>query len=402
MSNLNELSPRSLLSRNFRALYLDIFGYGILAGSTLAFLNVYVARLGASNIEMGLLSAGPALISLFIAIPIGRWLERRPLIRTTYLTSIWFRLGYVVMVLLPWFLPPPAQIGSYVLLVLIMSIPGTALAIGFNATLAATVPSDWRAHVIGRRNALMSLSMTVTALFSGQLLDRIVSPLNYQIVFGIGAIGALLSTFFLGRIQPIGPQAVAPIKAANGRALRLDLLRGPFGLVLIAYLFFYLGQAVPVPLFAKMQVDQLKLSDGVISIGTAAFNGCMLIGSLYLARLTRRFGHRGVFAIAALLYGTYPLLLGLAENNALFFAASILGGAITGVMGGAQVNRLMERVPNDDLPAHMALNNMAGNIALLVGSMLGPLLADALGLREAILLSAGLRVLAGIALVRWA
>jgi MFS family permease len=128
----------------------------------------------------------------------------------------------------------------------------------------------------------------------------------------------------------------------------------------------------------------------------------MLIGSLYLARLTRRFGHRSVFAIAALLYGTYPLLLGLAENNVLFFAASILGGAITGVMGGAQVNRLMERVPNDDLPAHMALNNMAGNIALLVGSMLGPLLADALGLREAILLSAGLRVLAGIALVRWA
>lgn len=404
MSNLNELPPRSLLRRNFRALYLDIFGYGILAGSTLAFLNVYVARLGASNIEMGLLSAGPALISLLIAMPIGRWLERRPLIRATYLSSIWFRTGYVIMVLLPWFLPPPAQIGSYVLLVLLMSIPGTALAIGFNATLAATVPPDWRAHVIGRRNALMSLSMTVTSLLSGQLLDNIVSPVNYQIVFGIGAIGAAMSTIFLGRIQPIRLQAPAPASAklGNGRALRLDLLRGPFGLMMIAYLFFYLGQAVPVPLFAKMQVDQLKLSDGVISIGTAAFNGCMLIGSLYLARLTRRFGHRGVFAIAALLYGAYPLLLGLAESTVLFFAASILGGAITGVMGGAQVNRLMERIPRDDLPAHMALNNMAGNIALLAGSMLGPLLADALGLREAILISAALRVLAGVALVRWA
>ncbi len=408
MSTLTSHPPRTLLRRNFRALYADIFGYGILAGSTLAFINVYVARLGASNIEMGLLSAGPALISLLIAMPIGRWLERRPLIRTTYLSSIWFRLGYVVMVLLPWFLPPPAQIGSYVLLVLLMSIPGTALAIGFNATLAATVPPDWRAHVIGRRNALMSLSMTATSLLSGQLLDHIVFPINYQIVFGIGVVGAAMSTVFLGRIQPIAPQTPAPASArlgngnGQGRALRLDLLRGPFGLMMIAYLFFYLGQAVPVPLFAKMQVDQLKLSDGVISIGTAAFNGCMLIGSLYLARLTRRFGHRGVFAIAALLYGAYPLLLGLAESTVLFFAASILGGAITGVMGGAQVNRLMERIPHDDLPAHMALNNMAGNIALLVGSMLGPLLADALGLREAILISAAVRVLAGVALVRWA
>ncbi len=405
MSNLNELPPRSLLRRNFRALYLDIFGYGILAGSTLAFINVYVARLGASNIEMGLLSAGPALISLLIAIPIGRWLERRSLIRTTYLSSIWFRLGYVVMVLLPWFLPAPSQISGYVLLVLLMSIPGTALAIGFNATLAATVPPDWRAHVIGRRNALMAFSMTAVSLFSGQLLDHIVFPLNYQIVFAIGAGGAALSTFFLGRIQPIGCQtasAPASAKSTTGKRLRIDLLRGPFGLVLFAYLLFYLGQAVPVPLFAKMQVDQLRLTDGVISIGTAAFNGLMLIGSLQLARLTRRFGHRGVFAITALLYGAYPLLLGLAENSVLFFAASILGGAITGVMGGAQVNRLMERIPGDDLPAHMALNNMAGNIALLVGSMVGPLLADALGLREAILLSAGLRVLAGVALVLWA
>jgi predicted MFS family arabinose efflux permease len=253
--------------------------------------------------------------------------------------------------------------------------------------------------------------MTATALLSGQLLDRIASPLNYQIVFAIGAAGAFLSTIFLGRIQPIrsiGPQTVpAPIKLANvngnGRALRLDLVRGPFGLMLTAYLFFYLGQAVPVPLFARLMVDQLRLSDGVISVGTAAFNGCMLIGSLYLVRLTRRFGHRGVFVTTALLYGTYPLLLGLARDGVLlFFAASILGGVITGVMGGAQVNRLMERIPGDDLPAHMALNNMAGNIALLVGSLLGPLLADALGLREAILLSAGLRVLAGVVLVRWA
>jgi MFS family permease len=403
VSTLTAPLPRQLLRSNFRALYADIFGYGILAGSTLAFLNVYVVRLGASNIELGLLSAGPALISLLIAIPIGRWLERRPLIRATYLSSIWFRLGYVMMVLLPWFLPPPAQISTYVLTVLVMSIPGTALAIGFNATLAATVPPEWRAHVIGRRNALMSFSMTAVALLSGQLLDHIAFPLNYQIVFAIGAAGAALSTVFLGRIKRIGPQpAQGTVKLAAGRALRIDLLRGPFGLVLIAYLVFYLGQAMPVPLFAKMQVDVLHLSDGVISLGTAAFNALMLIGSLQLARLTRRFGHRGVFVATALLYGAYPLLLGLAENGVLFFVASVLGGAITGIMGGAQINRLMERIPDDDLPAHMALNNMAGNVALLVGSLAGPLLADALGLREATLLSAGLRVLAGVALVLWA
>ena len=406
MSIQSVSSPSRILRSNFRALYADIFGYGILAGSTLAFLNVYVARLGASNIEMGMLSAGPALISLFLSMPISRWLERHPLIRVTYLSSIGFRLGYVIMVIVPWLLPPPTQIWSYVLLVLLMSIPGTLLAIGFSATLVQVVPPDWRAHVIGRRNALMAFSMTVTSLICGQLLDGITFPFNYQIVFMIGVVGAGLSTIYLGRIQPIGlapvPAMIQPARLASGRALRIDLLRGPFGPLLGAYLLFYLAQAMPVPLFAKMQVDVLQLSDGAISVGTAAFNACMLIGSLHLARLTRRHDHRRVFVAGALLYGTYPLLHGLAQNSVLFFAASVFGGLVTGVMGGAQVNRLMERVPPDDLPAHMALNNMALNTALLIGSILGPLLADRLGLREAILISAALRVLAGVALARWA
>jgi MFS family permease len=406
MSILSVSSPSHVLRSNFRSLYADIFGYGILAGSTLAFLNVYVARLGASNIDMGLLSAGPALISLLLSMPISRWLERHPLIRATYLSSIWFRLGYVIMIFLPWLLAASLQIWSYVLVVLLMSAPGTFLAIGFSAVLVEVVPPDWRAHVIGRRNALMAFSMTVTALICGQLLDGILFPLNYQIVFAIGAAGAGLSTVYLGRIRSFrSPAAAAAIDRSRqsvAQALRLDVLRGPFGRVLSAYLFFYLAQAVPVPLFAKMQVDVLHLSDGVISVGTAAFNACMLIGSLQLARLTRRHDHRRVFVVSALLYGTYPLLHGLAQNDALFFAASVLGGLVTGVMGGAQINRLMERVSPDDLPAHMALNNVALNAALLIGSILGPLLADSVGLREAILISAALRVLAGVVLARWA
>ena len=253
MSTLSAPSPSHILRNNFRALYADIFGYGILAGSTLAFLNVYVARLGASNIDMGLLSAGPALISLLLSMPISRWLERHPLIRATYLSSIWFRLGYVIMIFLPWLLAASLQVWSYVLVVLLMSVPGTFLAIGFSATLVEVVPPDWRAHVIGRRNALMAFSMTVTALICGQLLDGIRFPLNYQIVFAIGAAGAGLSTIYLGRIRPIGlksaPAVIQPVRSTSSQALRIDLLRGPFGPLLGAYLLFYLAQAVPVPLF---------------------------------------------------------------------------------------------------------------------------------------------------------
>jgi predicted MFS family arabinose efflux permease len=61
----------------------------------------------------------------------------------------------------------------------------------------------------------------------------------------------------------------------------------------------------------------------------------------------------------------------------------------------------MERAPEADRPAHMALHNLALNLGILAGSLVGPLLGDALGIRGAVLASAGLRVLAGLLLVLW-
>jgi predicted MFS family arabinose efflux permease len=61
----------------------------------------------------------------------------------------------------------------------------------------------------------------------------------------------------------------------------------------------------------------------------------------------------------------------------------------------------MERVPEDDRPAHMALHNLALNLGILSGSALGPLLGNWIGLRETLLLAAGLRFLGGIALGLW-
>ncbi len=59
--------PQSITRSNIRHLYADIFWFGILGGSALAFLNVYAARLGATAMQIGLLTAGPAIVNLLIS-----------------------------------------------------------------------------------------------------------------------------------------------------------------------------------------------------------------------------------------------------------------------------------------------------------------------------------------------
>ena len=166
---------------------------------------------------------------------------------------------------------------------------------------------------------------------------------------------------------------------------------GAFGPFIAVYLMFYVFQNVPVPLFPLAFVRALGLTDGTISLGNALFYGAMFLASTQLGRLSGLLVHRRVLILGALFYGLYPLLIALAQTATLFWVASFLGGCAWGLAGAGLINRLMERVQPDDLPAHMALHNLALNLGMLGGSLIGPALANAFGLREALLMGGGLR-----------
>jgi MFS family permease len=398
--------PDPILKWNLRQLYWDVFWFGILAGSTIAFQAVYAARLGASGFQIGLLTAGPAVVNLIFTLPSGRWMEGKSLIKISFRSAIWQRLGYVFMVALPWaFSTEEGQIWGLIWTTLVMSVAGTVLAIGFNAMFADILPPDWRAHAVGRRNILLAISIMIGTLVSGQILDRVEFPGNYQIVFLIGAIGAMLSSYHIGRLrkseviaQPnpssmIDTELSIP-KKNKGALLRMDLLRGPFGVFMLAYLAFYAFQYFPVPLFPLAYIDLLHLSDGMIGLGNAFFYGTMMLASFRLSYLSTRYGHRKLLIFSAVLFPIFPVLLGMAQGPELYYLACLIGGGVYALLSGAMINRLMEKVPANDRPAHMAIHNLALNIGILAGSLLGPISADMIGLQAAIFLSAGLRLLA--------
>jgi hypothetical protein len=130
---------------NLRQLYWDVFYFGILAGSTLAFQSIYAARLGASGFQIGLLSAGPAIVGLIFTLPSGRWLEGRSFIKVTFQSAILQRVGYIFLVGLPWLFPSAiGQVWGLIYTTLVMSVAGTVLAISFNALFAEVLPADVR------------------------------------------------------------------------------------------------------------------------------------------------------------------------------------------------------------------------------------------------------------------
>jgi MFS family permease len=413
------IDPR--LRSNFRALYADIFWFSVLAGSALGFLSIYLTRLGATAFQISLLTAVPAVVNLLFSLPAARWMERKNLFPVTFWSSVLHRSGYLLFIPLAWIFSNEQQIWAIVLLTLLMSIPGTTLAIGFTSMFADVVPPDWRAEVVGKRNALSAVSLTVTTLLSGQILDRVVFPLNFQIVFAIGVLGAGLSTYYLGKlVTPTGqpawrrvkpPTVSEPLSQAPRlrwwqqlnplKMTRISLLGPSFAWFMAVYLLFYTFQYMSIPLFPLVQVRILDLSNGMISLGSTLFFMVMTIVSLRMVEISTRLGHKRTLALGASLYGIYPLLMGLARGPALFWTASLLGGGVWAITNAGLVNRLMEKVPQNERTSGMALHNLVLNLGIMVGSLSGPLLGAWLGLQPALLVNSGLRFLAGLLFWIW-
>ena len=78
---------------------------------------------------------------------------------------------------------------------------------------------------------------------------------------------------------------------------------------------------------------------------------------------------------------------------------AVVGGVASGVLGIAQFNYHLENLPLEDRTVWMSWNMLFGNLATLLGSVVGPLLAGWTGMPVAFAILAVLRLL--IAAVIW-
>jgi MFS family permease len=421
----NPATPVPLEYRsNFIHLYFDIAWFGIVSGTTLAFLAVFATRQGALPTQIGLLSAVPALVNLLFALPAGSWLSKLPVGKAVFWSSILTRVFYLVFIPLPVLFAPAVQVWWIILITLVMTIPATLQVVGFNALFAEVVPVEWRGHVAGIRNAILSIVATVFTLLSGLLLDRVVFPLGYQIVFGLGFIGAVLSSLHLYLIArnlrnrqnapAVNGDRAARQRTAQGRRLmfeisqlyrwgmqsmRLDVMRGHFARIMGLLFFWHLVQFLTIPAVTPFIVNDLGISDQLIGLATGLFNITMFLGSIGLSRATQWLGNKRLVGAGFALLSLFPILT--AFGTVPYILANIAGGLAWAMAGGALFNYLFENMPENDRPAYLAWYILVSNAAILIGSLAGPPIAQLIGFSTALIIFGFGRLLAGLALLRW-
>ncbi len=397
-----QLRPNSVEDRNVLRLHADIALQGIVAGGAAAYLSVFVVRLGASPLLVGLLSSLPSLVMALLALPAGRYVERQPdLIRVVTRSRQAFRLSYLLIAIVPWVLPDLAAAA----IVAIWAVAAAASAfanVSFTAAMAEAVPPRRRAGAISLRYAIHAVVTAATLPVTGWVLDSLPFPLGYQVVFLVSFAAAMGSVWVYSKIV-LPDQAIRPRE--RSRVSVRERLRQLPALVtehrrfldyVVSTGVFRIGINLPAALWSIYWVKNLQLADSSIALVSMVNNISAVLGYFYWGRMAKKRGHGPVLAISGVGLASYPLITALSRSLPPIILAGAAGGWFSAGINLAFFNVLLAVSPDDRRSAFVSVDTLVAQTIAFAGPLMGAALTDWIGIREALVIATVFRLAGGL------
>ena len=397
VSTLSEAERLQIQQRNRRYVQIDAVGVALGIASA-PFLPVFLTRMGATNMQVGLLSSMPGVTGLIMAIVIGRFLQsRKDIVRWFSTARLLVISSYALTGLAPFLVPREYVVMAVLGIWAVATLPQIMVNVGFSVVMNSVAGPDGRFDLLSRRWTISGATSAVTVALAGQVLDRIAEPLNYQVVFLALSVGGLISYYFSSRIQLLDQQTPLPENHGPLSArLRgyLDLVRHePAFISFSLKRFVYLsGITLAVPLFPLYFVRELDAPDSWIGLVNTAQTGVLMIGYPLWAAVSKRFGSRGVLLASTLVVGLYPGLMALTKNQELIIGLAALTGLFQAGLDLVFFDELMRTIPPQYSATFVSLAQSIQYLSAILAPLLGTLLAAETSIGTALLISAGLRV----------
>lgn len=391
--------------RNKRYVQIDAIGVGT-ASAAAPFLPVFLTRLGASPVQVGLLTSMPGFTGFFLALWVGRFLQRqRNIVPWFSVSRLMVISAYALTGLIPFFVPDKILILVILMIWALATLPQTMVSVGFSVVMNAVSGPEGRYELMSRRWSILGLTTAITVAFAGQVLDRIGFHLNYQLVFLGLSLGGLISYYFSSRIQIPDAEPVLMSKKGSLKSSLIEYIRlfnqepafVSFTLKRFVYLF---GITLGTPLFPLYFVRQLDASDAWIGLLYTAQTAVLVVGYFFWSRQSRQRGSRFVLLITTLSVALYPGLVAMTNNQTMIFIYSTFAGIFQAGIDLVFFDELMKTIPPRYSPTFVSLAQSVQYLAAILAPLVGTYLSEHIGISNALLCSAGVRFIGFILFFR--
>jgi len=370
------------------------------------FIGIFAIKIGASNFQVGLLSSGPALVSLLSMIPGARYLDKRSNQKQILSRLILFhRLFYLLISFIPFF-TEDKRASILVILVALMNMPGSIFNVGWQAYISKVIPVSRRADAFALRNKLISLFGTITVLVTGMVIDAIGFPVGYQVVFAAAFAMAVVEAYLFNRLEETVAEDTGSVKSSDEHDL--PRTEGPFRSLIaeirdifqhteflrfvLASLVFHFAWQIPWPLYTLYQVKELGATNTWISILSLSNTLGSILGYSFWPKILTKHGNLKTLFASGVWIFIVPTVYAFSKSLATIGVFNFLTGAIFAGVNLSLFNTLLDVTPTENKATYIAYYTTVINASAIFAPMVGVGLGDKFGFFWAFIICAALRL----------
>ncbi|MEX2460081.1 MAG: MFS transporter [Paenibacillaceae bacterium] len=275
-------------------------------------------RHGASNVDVGILTAAPA-IGLLLAPFWASMIEKGNAKLYMFYPNLFGRM----LIILPLIYPVPwVFVATSLVYHLLMGIQAPAYA----SIMTRIYPGELRGRLMGNVRVVMGALMIPLAYLIGRWIDSSGGGGPLIIAAVTGVISIVL--FTMVKEVEIDKPIVLPSKRSSlFEQLKLIKENHKLALFLAATTVAGFGNLLASPIYQIIQIQKLELTNIQIGYARMVYFFCLLVAYLIMGWVIDRYSpkHAMFFGIAA--YGIPPILYGVLGN----YAAVIVAGGFLGI-----------------------------------------------------------------------
>ena len=367
---------------NYRHLVQDVVWFGLAYAATSRFLSIYAIRLGATPLELGLISSLPAIVLLFSSALAGWWLKKtgNNLSKALLWPGFGFRLFFLLPALAP-FLPERWQPTWLILSVALPAIPQGIASIAFMVTIRQAIDHRHMTSLLSHRQMALNVCVGVAALAFGFWLEQAPFPFNYQAMFVLAFLFALVSQRHCLQVRSIQEHLALnpepqPAPVARPAASDSPWKSPKFLRVALVVLASHISFTAIIAITPLHLMHGLGATEGFLALfGLSELVAGATI-TLFTNRIVARIGNQALIAIAMIGTALAAMLIALAPSLPFTLVAAAVSGASWTAVGVGIYGFFNDNAPTHAMTSYSIAYQQVIGLGLFIGPMIGSTLVN--------------------------
>ena len=340
------------------------------------YINPFAVAIGASNLQIGLLSSFTQLVSSLMQLKAADITERLGSRKKVIVLSVFFQALMLLPVAMIPYLPQSIRVQALICFSTLYLLFASFANPPWGSLMADLVPEGKRGEFFSKRGRIVGLVTVISAFLAGYILHlfKKQSLTGFTIIFLVALVSRYISCYFLNRMyEP--PLEVKREHYFSFTEFVRRLNVGNFGKYVMFHSSFSFAVFLASPFFPVFMLRDLGFSYITYSIATTTVPLASIVAVSYWGRRADAIGNRRIIKICTLVVSVLPAMWLVSRNVYFLLVIQALAGIFWAGFNLCSSNFIYDSVIPEKRTRVISYFNTFNGISVCIGTLLGGFLA---------------------------